>query len=174
VASFVKLFLTSEALNCIAFARFTIAYSDVSVPSVVEEEPAVQYQFPPLLIISMMKLKDSKVRAGARFPVKHVCSCEQCGTVSGSNGLATCLGSILGALIAGQICALFQVWIAVLVASTVLGFGLRAWHPHGASCRHILTQDLGYVLLHSPLAGKTGMDVQAGTERVKRPVARNG
>jgi hypothetical protein len=32
----------------------------------------------------------------------------------------------------------------------------------------ILTHNLGYVLLHSPLAGKTGMDVRGGTERVKR------
>jgi hypothetical protein len=32
----------------------------------------------------------------------------------------------------------------------------------------ILTHNLGYVLLHSPFAGKTGMDVRGGTERVKR------
>ncbi len=33
---------------------------------------------------------------------------------------------------------------------------------------HILTHNLGYVLLHSPFAGKTGMDVRGGIERVKR------
>ena len=40
--------------------------------------------------------------------------------------------------------------------------------------RRILTHNLGYVLLHSPLAGKTEMGVQGGTERAKRQVARNG
>jgi len=34
--------------------------------------------------------------------------------------------------------------------------------------RTILTHNLGYVLLHSPFAGKTGMDVRGGIERVKR------
>ncbi len=51
----------------------------------------------------------------------------------------------------------------------------RLWEAStGMPVSTILTHNLGYVLLHSPLAGKTGMNVRRGTERVKRPVARNG